>query len=644
MKNQVEMGKPPMLYWKQLTKEKVKTPMLMILLLWSWMFTAAFVTGFAVLTPVRRKKRRGSGGYRIRSTTSYLMAGLCALTVYAGYFSLFAGVGLLANGILAVFVIGASLLLRKEIVCFWRQKRQETGQRLWLLYGFLVLLMAYGSSRGFLHYDTGLYHAQSIRWIEEYGVVPGLANLHSRFGYNSAAFLLCALFGGRGYMPQPMHCAAGFFGLIVAVQCCGLRRIWTEKKVRISHFLRMGAIYYVVTVFRELVSPASDYFVMLLVFFICIRWMDLLEEGEKEVTPYALLSLLLVYAATVKLSAAVLLLLVLHPAVLLIREKRWKEILLYLALGTGIALPYLIRNVLISGWLFYPLTICDWFDVDWKIEKGYAQSDATEIQVYARQIYDVLKADLPFRQWVPNWFANLKGMEKVWVIASAVSACSLLTDGAAFALLGQAARGKKRREPSGCGKTSECGKMSGCGKTSGTKDGAVKVRNREKAPFAAEMTRLLTEKTGIALYDWCLFAVVLAAGFVFWFCSAPLVRYGYAYVILPAAFLGGSAACVLLGDWRRGILFCELITVAFLLHKGYNLTVMTTEMASQPYYFYQRDYGTYPAEVYEVDGVTVYVPVDRGQIGYDKFPSSPIVQDIELRGEGLEDGFRQKTD
>ncbi|EMO63800.1 hypothetical protein LEP1GSC133_1179, partial [Leptospira borgpetersenii serovar Pomona str. 200901868] len=34
-------------------------------------------------------------------------------------------------------------------------------------------------------YDSGLYHIQSIKWIQEYSVVPGLANLHGRFGFNS---------------------------------------------------------------------------------------------------------------------------------------------------------------------------------------------------------------------------------------------------------------------------------------------------------------------------------------------------------------------------------------------------------------------------------------------------------------------------
>ena len=46
----------------------------------------------------------------------------------------------------------------------------------------LVLFFAYAASHGYLHVDTGLYHAQSIRWAEEYGAVPGLALLHNRCG------------------------------------------------------------------------------------------------------------------------------------------------------------------------------------------------------------------------------------------------------------------------------------------------------------------------------------------------------------------------------------------------------------------------------------------------------------------------------
>ena len=137
----------------------------------------------------------------------------------------------------------------------------------------------------------------------------------------------------------------------------------------------------------------------------------MLERREASVVPYALLSLLLVFTVTVKLSAAVMLLLVLKPAVLLLKGKRWKEIALYIGLGILISLPWLIRGVLISGWLFYPFTFLDVFPVDWKLEKGYADCDSKEIQVFARLLYDVNLYDTPFTSWAGNWFASLKGLE-----------------------------------------------------------------------------------------------------------------------------------------------------------------------------------------------------------------------------------------
>ena len=93
------------------------------------------------------------------------------------------------------------------------------------------------------------------------------------------------------------------------------------------------------------------------------------------------------------------LLLVLYPAVLLLRQKKWLQIAGYIALGLLIAFPYLARNVLISGWLFYPFTFLDWFPVDWKISKGYANSDAKEIQAYRAEIYNVYQLDQPLKQW-----------------------------------------------------------------------------------------------------------------------------------------------------------------------------------------------------------------------------------------------------
>lgn len=592
------------------------------------------MTGFAVLAPVQKKS-----GYRVRHVTSYVMAGILVLNVYAQYFSLFAGVGLGANAVMAAGDAAAAVALRRELTAFWREKRAEFGRGRTAAAVFLIFLFAYGSSRGYMHYDTGLYHAQSIRWIEEYGVVPGLANLHSRFGYNSAAFALCALFGGAGLTKYPMHCVQGFLALVCAVKCTALLELPARKRVRLSDFLSMGCIFYLVAVFRELVAPASDYFAMLILFFVLMCWTELLERREKQVVPYALLSLYLVYAATVKLSAAVILVLVLQPAVWLVRRRQWKQILFYIAVGVGIAFPYLARNVLISGWLFYPFTFFDIFPVDWKIAKGYADSDAAEIQVYAKEIFDVYQKNRPFGEWFPNWLSAQSRLDQLLVALAWIALPAGLALMAATAV--RTAVGQKKAAA-----VRETGARSG---------------------------------TAAGMEPWAFVLLEGAAvlGFLFWQFGAPLVRYGYFYVLfLPLVTYGTLyveyagraevAAVRLAGRLVRigrggrkgpadgrpaaglpqscsGFVPFVVILVAFLLYRGYNLFNMVLELCDQPYYIWQQDYGTYPAETYEVDGVTVYVPTDRGQIGYDKFPSSPIVQDIELRDGTLESGFRKKN-
>ena len=65
--------------------------------------------------------------------------------------------------------------------------------------------------------DSWLYHFQSIRWINEYPVIPGLGNLHGRLAFNQSHFGLLALFNffpfwNKGY-------AAGGLLLLVATAC-----------------------------------------------------------------------------------------------------------------------------------------------------------------------------------------------------------------------------------------------------------------------------------------------------------------------------------------------------------------------------------------------------------------------------------------
>ncbi len=63
--------------------------------------------------------------------------------------------------------------------------------------------------------DTSSYHIQMVKWIQEFGSVPGIANLHLRFGFNSSWFTSIALFS------YPVS------GLNIYSSLNGLLSIWT---------------------------------------------------------------------------------------------------------------------------------------------------------------------------------------------------------------------------------------------------------------------------------------------------------------------------------------------------------------------------------------------------------------------------------
>ncbi len=575
--------------------------MVSVILIWIYILITTFIVGYGVLRLITRHFP-----YQVKNWDAYVLCGIVCVTVYAQFFSLFAGVGLLANGVLcavcAVILWRERESLKDLFLSYWSGKSADLRKRMRckaiLLFG-IFLLFAYGTSRGMIHYDTGLYHAQSIRWIEEYGVVKGLGNLHCRLAYNSASFALSALYsmaflGGRSF-----HCCAGFLAFLLAAICLKMGDHLRLGWLKTSDFARVMCVYYLVNIFDEMVSPASDYFMVLIAFYIVIRWLDLLESGEQMILPYGLLCVLGVFLLTLKLSAALILLLTIYPAYRLLREKKWGETCVYLGLGIVTALPYLIRNVVISGWLVYPFTRIDLFSVAWKIPKGMADYDAKEIQVYGRGYTDVTRFEMPVREWLPGWFRGLVGSDRLFVAVAAVSALLLFLYAA-----GMLFRWWHRR-----------------------------------------WELLLVQST-------------VAASFLFWLCTSPLMRYGCVYVYLTFAVVSGGIyeAATGYGEgrsedsgqgrslWRTMIRCAALaMTVLLLLYKGLALGREIVGSYENAYWLVQKDYENYETLSYQIEGITFYYPIEGDQVGYDSFPSSPTKAEISFLGEELADGFVVKA-
>ena len=559
----------------------------MLKVLVNWLYialtTACLGTGIAALAENKLH-------YRFKNADSILAMGLVLATVYAQIWSLFYKVGILANIVLLILCALSFLYGRKQIAHLIHVQRDKDSILKGIGLGILILIWVYCTSRGYMHYDSDLYHAQSIRWMEEYGIVKGLGNIHVRFAYNSSFFALSALYSMPYLFGQSMHSVNGLMALILSVEALRIVHAWKRKKLLLSDFARVAALFYLTLIYSDIMAPASDYAIMCTVFYIIIKWLSQLEDEQEadNVTSYALLCVAGVYAVSLKLTAGLILILVLKPAIMLIRQKRWKEIILYLCMGIGVITPWLIRTVWISGYLLYPFPALDIFSVDWKLPAQAAALDAAEIKTWGRGLNNAALVNMPMTEWFPQWFQTmLPKLGKLFIIADIISI-----------ILG----------------------------------------------FILLINSLFRRKAD-KIKDIGLVWLAIAASYLFWQLSAPLLRYGYAYILLLIAMTGGmmwTAICIKikLADTESmdRILCILLLMLGFV--KIWSLGGYIVTQSNLPYYVAQQNYGSYELDSYEVNGVTFYYPVSGDRVGYDAFPAIPRKVDITFRGDTLKQGFR----
>ena len=295
-----------------------------------------------------------------------------------------------------------------------------------------------------------------------------------------------------------------------------------------------------------------------------------------------LLCVLGAYAITLKLSAGLILLLILKPAYVLLKEKRWKEIVIFLLLGLITAVPWMVRTVFIIGWLIYPFAELDLFQVDWKMtDVGAIRTDAFQIEIWAKGA-NHLGVNATFSQWFPNWFQNeLFTTEKLLILVD-IASC-VITVGVGVVIF---------------------------------------VRRQWQ-----KMDKLLV------------FATVMCC-YLFWQFSAPMMRYGYAHVLLLAALICGYVLENLNQKLVRVVYGFLILYGVYKLYVGYDYILGCCRL---PYYVWQETYDSYELEQYELDGVVIYYSPSGGGVGYDLFPAIPTAEyGAELRGDGIKDGFREK--
>jgi hypothetical protein len=227
--------------------------------------------------------------------------------------------------------------------------------------------------------DAGLYRVGSIRYAEDFRILPGLANLHTRFGFNSSLWPLAALsgagpWGGLGYrLITGIFLTVLFWSLVARVGVT--RRSGAQAG---DWFTVLGSCFVAAIIFtdsgRWVPSPAQDLVLLIAGIGSTAYLLDFLSSRSRNESA-AMALLLAALAGTLRplgwvgfTAIGIVLVLTVMATSTGVRDKftKVKSVIGRATAVSVVMLGMMIgRDALLSGWLLYPLTYFP-APVDWR--------------------------------------------------------------------------------------------------------------------------------------------------------------------------------------------------------------------------------------------------------------------------------------
>ncbi|GAB6120931.1 LIC_10190 family membrane protein [Dysgonomonas termitidis] len=438
--------------------------------------------------------------------------------------------------------------------------------------------------------DIYYYHLQNILWNEEYHVVPGLANLEERFGFNSNLFLLCSAFGLRpltGEFVFGINALCMVFMMAYIIRQAGRQRL----------FLIVLFIVVFVPFFMEYKTHIGCSSADLLPNLLIVYLLFTLLAGQQNLKKKSILFWLVpIFCITLKVSTVFICLVSLYLLILFIKEKNYKAVAFICISALIVVAPWLVRNVIISGYLIHPYPSVDLFTFDWKLPVEYSIESKRYIESFAIS-YDAMYnssdyiLDMPLAVKVQKWLGERHPLDICIAGAGLVSPLLML--------------------------------------------GALLRK------------KVLIKEYSVLLLVW----VIGLMGFIFWLVMAPAVRFGYGFI----AIVFSIPVYLLFKDFRNPVrsLPANVFLVATIAYFGV-LSVRYFLVVKEPYVSYaeifykpqsiQTRLDKYPVtmEIFKLNNTEFFKPLDGGCYDHVIPCSNNYIKNLEMRGKTLQEGFREK--
>lgn len=544
--------------------------MVTTLLVWLLIIFQSAVFGHATYSLVF-SNRRSEATFSL-VTPQKILTGFVILSGLVSSSSLF----LPLNNIVIIGFIFSSvslfIILKPKFSVFLKNKK---------LIGLLLLILVFSletSTRRPLNPDTNIYHAQAIHWLESFQAIPGLGNLHGRLAFNSSWFIINAFYSFNWLFGQSLHIASGFFFFFFSAFALSL--IDQPNDIELKRpFFALSLIFFAFQFLAsDISSPGTDTPASLttwLILLIAISDDGQISTKERSV----LLVLLSIFAVTIKLSSVVLLLFPLGLFVKALYQKNFKIACVYIFLSGLLFAPYLLRNLIQSGYLLYPFPNIDLFNFEWKVPLSRVVEERDAILVWGRlsgqPIRDVL--EMPIWVWLPLWFKDLTLARKLMVILALSSSFFFLLN--------------------------------------------------------VFLQKLINKNQFIQF--------VFIIGTYFWLLTTPDFRFGYSYLIPSILLIALPFIEAFEKYLPNQILKLQNLGILFLATFVLFATASSLETNSfLSRGFLPKDYDKVKTTVCEIDGTPIFCSVEFNDCSYHDFPCVPQYKGwVHMFGSTFQDGF-----
>lgn len=202
--------------------------------------------------------------------------------------------------------------------------------------------------------DNESYYIQTIKWINEYGYIKGLANLHIYFGQTSPFHVLQAGLNFNFFTDR----SNDLNGFILNISLIYFITEF-EKRYKINgeiHWIGFGIVFNIL-LFQFINSPTPDLSIIL---FSQILFYYFLDKEDSQ-SNFKIATLLLLYLIFIKIIVAPFALIILY-----LINKNKKRFYFFFIFCTIISTILIMKNLIITGYPIYPFDILP-LKSDWTI-------------------------------------------------------------------------------------------------------------------------------------------------------------------------------------------------------------------------------------------------------------------------------------